>query len=227
MQVDETFRNQVFKLLKIADLGIADLYFEKKQIQDDEIPEPIKKLILKRLLTGGNMGESIELQNIIVSEQRLQFIHNQYTENKKLEKQIHFKFEEESSGTQKMFGLSGPLIDTLLNGKVLVIDELDARLHPQLVKYIIRFFNSKDKNPNNAQLIFATHNINILDKRYFRRDQIWFTEKNKYGATELYSLIDYRVRNDATFYKDYQLGKYGAIHYIADNTITELYGKKK
>jgi AAA15 family ATPase/GTPase len=128
-----------------------------------------------------------------------------------------FGFEfEESEGTKKIFALSGPIIDTLLNGKVLFVDELDSRLHPKIIQYIIELFNSKEHNPNNAQLIFVSHNTNILNRRNFRRDQVWFVEKDEYGSSKLFSLIEYKVRNTASFDKDYLEGKYGAVPVLED-----------
>lgn len=96
----------------------------------------------------------------------------------------------------------------------MVLDELDARLHPLISLAIVKLFNSSETNPNNAQLIFMTHDTNLLTNKLFRRDQIWFTEKNRYGATDLYSLAEYKVRNDASFESDYIKGRYGAIPYI-------------
>ncbi|MEH1840702.1 MAG: AAA family ATPase [Nostoc sp.] len=93
--------------------------------------------------------------------------------------------EQESEGTKKVFALAGPLVDTLKNGKVLIIDEFDARIHPLISRAIVELFNSNETNPNNAQLIFMTHDTNLLNNKLFRRDQIWFTEKNRYGATDL------------------------------------------
>jgi AAA15 family ATPase/GTPase len=124
--------------------------------------------------------------------------------------------EQESEGTQKVFALAGPLVDTLKDGKVLIIDEFDARIHPLISRAIVELFNSNETNPNNAQLIFMTHDTNLLSNKLFRRDQIWFTEKNRYGATDLYSLAEYKVRNDASFESDYIKGRYGAIPYIGN-----------
>ena len=125
-------------------------------------------------------------------------------------------YTQESEGSKKYFRLSGPIINTLIEGKILVIDELDARLHPILTAEIVRMFNSKATNTNNAQLIIATHDTNLLSAKTFRRDQIWFTEKDNAEATDLYSLVEYKlprgkVRNDASFAKDYIRGRYGAI----------------
>ena len=131
-----------------------------------------------------------------------------------------FRFEQnqESQGTQKLFAIAGPILDTLKLGKTLFIDELDTRLHPLLTQYLIRLFNSRKSNAKNAQLIFATHDTNLLSSRFFRRDQIWFTEKDNLSTTDLYSLSDFKVRKDATFNKDYIMGKYGAIPYITQNS---------
>ena len=114
----------------------------------------------------------------------------------------------------KAFSFSGPLLDVLANGKVLFVDELDARFHPIITQAIVQMFHDPRTNPQNAQLIFATHDTNLLDNKFFRRDQVWFMEKNKYGATDLYSLVDFKVRNDASFEKDYVAGKYGAIPFL-------------
>jgi AAA15 family ATPase/GTPase len=112
--------------------------------------------------------------------------------------------------------MAGLLLDTLKYSKVLIIDEFDARLHPLISLAIVNLFNSCETNPNNAQLIFMIHDTNLLSNKLFRRDQIWFTEKNRYGATDLYSLVEYKVRNDASFESDYIKGRYGAIPYIGN-----------
>ena len=102
----------------------------------------------------------------------------------------------------------------LQHGKTLVVDELDARFHPIITQAIVQMFHSKHLNSKNAQLVFVTHDTNLLDNNFFRRDQIWFMEKNNYGATDLYSLVDFRVRNDASFEKDYIAGKYGGVPFL-------------
>jgi len=124
---------------------------------------------------------------------------------------------DESSGTKKFFAISGPLLDVLENGYTLVVDELDSKLHPNLVGKIVSLFNSKEFNPNNAQLIFNTHNTNLLSAELFRRDQIWFIEKNKYAEAKLYSLADFKsdnVRKTEAFEDNYIRGKYGSIPYL-------------
>jgi len=118
----------------------------------------------------------------------------------------------EAEGTKKLFYLSPILFSVLEKGAVLLIDELDARMHPKLTEKVVQLFHSKETNPHNAQLIFVTHDSNLLDARLLRRDQISFAKKDSHGATELYSLVEYKgVRNDASYEKDYLLGKYEAV----------------
>jgi uncharacterized protein len=124
--------------------------------------------------------------------------------------------ENESAGTQKLFNISGLLINILQTGEILIVDELDARLHPLISCAIVKLFNSPITNPRNAQLIFTTHDTNLLSANMFRKDQIWFTEKDRYGATDLYSLVEYEIPDDAPFEQDYIAGKYGAIPFIGD-----------
>lgn len=123
--------------------------------------------------------------------------------------------EHESEGTQKLFALSGLLLATLQAGGVLVIDELDVRLHPLLTREIITLFNKRVSNAHNAQLIFTSHDTNLLDNRFFRRDQIWFVEKDQQGASHLYSLAEFKVRNDKDYERGYIQGRYGAVPYLS------------
>ena len=130
-------------------------------------------------------------------------------------------FYLESNGTRKMFHLFDFFMDALKNGMVLFIDELDAKLHPLLTRYIINLFLNSQTNIGNGQLIYSTHDTVNLNKETFRRDEIWFAEKDKDGISEIYALSDYileddknagkKVRNDATYNKDYLTGRYGAI----------------
>ena len=130
-------------------------------------------------------------------------------------------FYMESNGTRKMFYLFDFFMDALKNGMVLFVDELDAKLHPLLTRYIINLFHNSDTNKGNGQLIYSTHDTVNLNKETFRRDEIWFAEKDKDGISTIYSLADYKindvkVRNDATYNKDYLSGRYGAIPVLED-----------
>lgn len=139
--------------------------------------------------------------------------HNVFDEGNNLKDIVFFDLvQNESLGTQKFFGILGPILWALKQRKILMIDEIDSRLHNLLVEQIITLFNSNKFNPNGAQLLFTSHNTNLLRKS-LRRDQIILTEKNNVGACKIDSLYskDPKVRSDASFNKDYLLGKYGAI----------------
>ena len=196
------FAERVLEMSRVADLGIASLapkLFHYTDADVSSFPEAARKNILGKV-------KNIELRTT----------HQKYDSDNKPVSSVEFDLEKnESDGTKKYLAMTGPLIDTLEGGKVLAVDELDSRLHPLLSRAIVSLFNST-KNSKKAQLIFATHDTNLLSRIYFRRDQIWFTEKNTYGATSLYSLSEIKVRKDASFAKDYILGKYGAVPFIGD-----------
>jgi AAA15 family ATPase/GTPase len=157
--------------------------------------------------------------------------HRIYDENNVLAGTVPFNFDsQESEGTKKLLYLLGPWYDSLQNGKILVVDELDSRLHSQLTLKLIDFFHRS--NAISAQLICAVHDVSLLNKTTFRRDQIWFVEKNQFGASELFSLADFKtdtVRNQSAFAKNYLDGRYGAVPYFgADDWLNELlYAKGK
>ncbi len=120
-----------------------------------------------------------------------------------------------SQGTKKQFAFSGPILEVLAHGGTLIIDEMDARFHPLLTRALVRLFQSPETNPKNAQLIFITHDTNLLDSKSLRRDQIWFVEKDRFGGSHLYSLSDFKgVRKDASFEEEYIQGRYGAIPFL-------------
>lgn len=156
-------------------------------------------------------------------DKRIKTIHKKYNNKGEFVSNCEFDLnDQESSGTNKLFDLAGYIIYSLYFGKILIIDELDSKLHPILTQEIIKLFNNPETNPNNAQLIFTTHDTNLLGANLFRRDQIWFTEKDEFEATDLYSLLEFKdgngksVRNDRSFEADYIRGRYGAIPYISN-----------
>ena len=150
--------------------------------------------------------------------------HPVYTRNGRIKRNMYFNMDYmESAGSKKLFELAGPIINTLLKGKVLVIDELDAKMHPLISRHIVDLFNNPEKNPKNAQLIFSTHDTHLLSSSVLRRDQIWFTEKDEREETDVYSMKDIllpdgsKPRSDSNFEKNYIMGRYGAIPFILNN----------
>ena len=198
---DEKYKKELLRFIKTFDSGI----------------EGIK--------TTPNSLEEVQNNNRVV---KVELIHR--GENNELKA---LPLELESNGTRKMFHLFDFFMDALRNGMVLFIDELDAKLHPLLTRYIINLFHNSETNIGNGQLIYSTHDTVNLNKETFRRDEIWFTEKNRDGVSEMYALSDYilddedgnnksgkKVRNDATYNKDYLTGRYGAIPVLEEFEIS-------
>ena len=125
-------------------------------------------------------------------------------------------FEDESDGTQKVFALAGPWLDTLRNGHVLVVDELHDNLHSAIVRFLVQRFHDPEVNTGNAQLVFSTHDTSILNQDVFRRDQIWFCERNRLQETKLFQLKDFAPRKGVeNLERSYLAGRYGALPFIA------------
>lgn len=131
--------------------------------------------------------------------------------------------DDESAGTKKSVALAGPIVATLARGGILVIDEFDARLHTLLAKQLVELFQDPATNPHDAQLVFTSHDTNLLTRTLLRRDQLWFVEKShKTHASDLYSLAEIRlddgkaIRNDARYESDYLQGRYGAIPFFGN-----------
>ncbi|NEO57544.1 MAG: ATP-binding protein [Okeania sp. SIO3B5] len=209
---DSKYKNAILQLIRKWDLGIDDIKIDTKNVLPEEFPNIYSEGFKKLMSDAGAYTDEI------------QTLHKKYDSEGKMVSEVVFDFEKnESEGTKKLFAFAVPILESLRNREILIIDELDARLHPIITRAIIDLFNSNQTNPENAQLIFTTHDTNLLNNKIFRRDQIWFTEKNRQGATDLYSLVEYKVRNDASFESDYIKGRYGAIPFLGD--LTELFEK--
>lgn len=208
---DKQFFNWVSLFLKYLEISNLSAIEEEVSLKENDDKNINKKIQAKR--------------------NRLVSYHRKYDENNILVDTVAFDFDkQESEGTKKLLYLLGPWYDTLQNGKVIVIDELESRLHRNLTVKLIDYFHLFNKN--SAQLICVVHDTSLLNKDIFRRDQIWFVEKNQFGASELFSLADFKtdkVRNKSAFDKNYLEGKYGAIPYFEnDEKINELlYGNRE
>jgi uncharacterized protein len=127
-----------------------------------------------------------------------------------------FELHEESEGTQRLFTLAAPVMDVLRHGRVLVVDELDRSLHTLLVRRIVAMFHDPVLNPRGAQLVFSTHDTSLLDHTLFRRDQVWFAEKDKSQATRIFPLSDFSPRKHEAWERGYLMGRYGAVPMFSD-----------
>ncbi len=206
-------RERILEFIKIIDLGINNISVKESNV--DKLPESLNLFV-------GAIAKDPDIKKPEISDiRKLEILseHKRY-DHGKLKDTLVTPFSIESLGTKKIFALLGPWFDTILNGGTLIIDEFGASLHTKLSVELIKIFQSSLNK--RAQLIITTHDTNLLRGELLRRDQIWFTEKNEYGVSDLYSLVEYKinqansVRNDATFNKDYLLGKYGAIPYFGN-----------
>lgn len=206
---------QAYDFLRRLKLGIQSIQTKEVKLGEDiilpaDMPEDVKKKLWAQLKDETTI--------------KLLSQHHIYNKDGGIVKTELFDIETmESDGTKKMIQLSGPFFDSLTQGKTLVIDELDAKMHPLISQYIIELYNDPKRNPNNAQLIFTTHDTHLLSSRLLRRDQIWFTEKNDTEQTDLYNMMNIKLpdnstpRHDANYGKNYIAGRYGAIPYIIND----------
>jgi AAA15 family ATPase/GTPase len=202
LEKDE-FKNTIKKLLTSSDLGFADIEVQRVNFLELSNISPELKNLLS--FDPKNTGPSVMTS------------HFKYDENGRFVKKVMFSLNKsESLGTQKFFALAGPIVEALINGRVFIIDEFESRLHPLLCMSIIKLFNSKLNNPNNAQLIFVTHNTTFLSKNLLRRDQIVLAKKDKFGATTTETLLEIGARNDEAYERKYLHGAYKALPELPD-----------
>ena len=166
-----------------------------------------KSLILKML---SEMDIDVSDYRIEKEDDKLRL----FTIHRVKNEQYELPFGVESNGTIKVFGLLPYIANSITHGTTLVIDELDAKLHPMLLKYIIQLFNNPQINTHNSQLIFTSHDLTTMNSENFRRDEIWFVAKGSDQTSHLYSLVEIKERNKASFSKHYLEGQYGADPYL-------------
>ncbi len=209
----EGYCDKIVELVRRLDVDVVDL-----RVEEEDMPERMHE----QMITSGQIPEDTAIAKV----RRLFTKHIVRDENGIPVGEAEYDVRDSvSEGTKKIIALAGPIVDSLAKGRVLFVDELDSRLHPKLTRSLLELFLSAETNPNNAQLVFATHDTNLLDRRLLRRDQIYFCEKAR-DATRLYSLADFtlpvtkggsrRVRNDASYEADYIEGRYGAVPYLGD-----------
>ncbi len=200
------------KALSTADLGISDFTYNKRQ----------EKLVNLKMKIPPELYEIAQRETDTLYTRDI-FLRHDFTSPEVDEEGRALPMNLESAGTRCMFGLMAPLIDALENGKVLVLDELGAHLHPMLTRWIVRQF-SRENNPNGAQLIANTHDLGLMDiSELLRRDQIWFVNKNpENGASELYCLSDFDgVRNDTDVLRRYLDGRFNAVPAVRHRGVME------
>ena len=187
-------RRAVLSFLKTADIDVDDIVVEEDKGRDeDDLPQDV--------------GDRRWLQRFGLPP--MHFAYQLKDQSEQL-----LEWETESDGTRKLFAYAGSVMETLRAGSVLLVDDLHSHLHPQLVRLLVELFHSPEINVANAQLVFTTHDTSILDKKLFRRDQIWFCERRK-RAMRLFRLIDFSPRKgEENFECGYLSGRYGALPYV-------------
>ena len=204
---DKEMLRSITNIAKVADLGISDMKFEfdNKQIDSiDDLPDDIVRAFKE------NLNGKLQYNELKASS------YHYGVDLNGLKKEYELTLDDESDGTLKLMSRAIAMELALKNGGVFIIDEIEDKLHPILVEYIINRF--QQNNPSKAQLIFTTHSIDIMNRELLRRDQYYLVNKDSpTGVSELYSVADFSVRNDEKIGKAYLLGKYGAIPYIKED----------
>ena len=181
---NKAYRNKVERYLRLIDVGIKRLEVQEEMVFNKRTGKKIKERVIRT-------------------------VHDIYDESGNAVGEQFFDLRQESTGTLRFLAYIQNIIEMISNGGVFIVDEMSARLHPLLTKLIVDIFCSSQNKK--AQLIFTTHDISLLNNSQFRRDEVVFVDKNERGESSLYALSDLKVREDATFNKDYLQGKYGAI----------------
>lgn len=211
---DNDFRERVVGLLRDADVGISGLQVSetgvKRKSEDipTDAPDEVRQFLesLNKLVANSSTTElSVKTEHVFWKDGKAET--------------VAFDLESESGGTKRFFALANPILTALDDGDLLVIDELDCSMHPNLTRKIVQLFLSTEFNKNGAQIIFVSHDSSLFSSKIFRRDQLWLTDKNEAGSTEFYSLedIDKTPRKNEAFERRYLEGRYGGVPNFGPN----------
>ena len=213
---DSDMLSAISNYAKAADVGIEDMQFEfnNKEISEDDklpknIPEGIRAALTTFMHALAETSNNSEVK-LKMGEVTATSYHKGITQNGESEL-FPLELSEESDGTRKLMAVAPAMESVLKKGGVLLVDELERELHPILVSYIVSKFQSKKSNPHGAQIIFTTHNTELMNTETIRKDQIYFVDKGRDdGASELYSISEFSTRTSENIRKGYLIGKYGA-----------------
>jgi hypothetical protein len=216
---DAERERQINLLMARAEFGVSAL-----AIEEDRLPEEMRDTTRRifEILMPDATPEELQAQ---VDESRLlpQLQHNGMSGG------VAFPFAFESTGTRNFLALLGPILDRLQSGGVLVVDEIDTSLHPRLVSELVRLFQDPEKNPRQAQLILSTHDVTVImntaNYNVLAREQVWFVDKERDGASRLYSLLSRSPRKSEVFSRAYLMGLYGAVPDINEHAFWDLWSR--
>lgn len=195
----EESRKNILDFLNTADLSIAEILIEKERFSFEDLPREMPVELKEHL------RKEMEGKELL----KVKFLHK----NPETGEDVPFNIESESDGTKNLFSFAGPWLDVIGSDKVLFVDEIDTSLHPLIVHQLVRLLH---RSGSKAQLVFTTHDTTILSQDIMRRDQVWFIEKDKSNASNLYPLSDFKVRQKESLESGYLRGRYGAIPFIKE-----------
>lgn len=200
--------DRVVEFLQAADVGIAEIDFSKIPITETKkkLLEDIDQVIAKHVKT------SVPIAPKAIEETKVEILHIGEDEQR-----FPISLDYESSGTRALLQLLGPVFTRLIDGGLLIVDELNVALHPLVSRELVRLFSTPSTNPGKAQLVFSTHDTSILTAGLLRRDQIWFAEKDRCGATSIYPLSSIKIRATDNVERGYINGRFGAIPFLGAN----------
>ena len=205
-ELDSVSKQDIVKFLDCCDPSIKDIRIEEEKFPVDRLPGDLPPALRN------------EIERTFAGKKRPQ-VHLLHTFEDSATVELNLGVE--SHGTQRIFSLAGPWLDALKNGDIIAIDELEDSLHPTLLRFLVDCFHNNQSNPNGAQLLFTTHNTSILSQEVFRRDQIWFCERNRKLETQLLPLTHFRPRKQfENLERSYLTGRYGAIPYLPSSRKT-------
>ena len=195
-------KSDIIDFLNVADLAIADVRVVDEDFQPEKLPQDIDSDLKSQIMEKFAGKKILELH---------------LTHDVGNGSPTELELQDESDGTRRLFALSGPWLDTLKKGHVIVFDELHASLHPALVRFLVDQFHDPKRNVKGGQLVFTTHDTSILNQDIFRRDQVWFCERNEQQESRLFPLADFSPRKGIeNLERSYLAGRYGALPYISN-----------
>lgn len=223
LAADDADWREVVSLMRFADLGIRNARIRRRQLNAEQ-SQRIQE-------TARTLGSGLPA-DVYDADEAFEYAMNSVEFGHSAEHggdPVYLPLEDESLGTQAWFALAGPILGALSEGAALAVDELDASLHPHLTAEILSIFRDPRRNPNQAQLLFTSHDTTLLGgllgRRELTRDQVWFTEKKENGATVLYPLTDFSPRKEENLERGYLQGRYGAIPYLDSHILDEVTGQ--
>jgi len=193
-------KSNINKIIRAADTEIVEIRTKTNEESDFDFPEELTDEEKKKIVNK--------------YRHRIKAVHNLFKDDKIVGEEV-FDIMDESTGTRKLVVVGSLILDALIDGTTIIIDELDKSLHPLLTQMLIKLFNSTENNPHNAQLIFASHDISLITRELFRLDQLFFVDKNYQGCSKYFRLSELKnLSRVAPLAKWYMLGRFGATPHI-------------